>query len=60
METLSTNVIAGFGLVRYSMTVVVGPSRQSSGVRSRYSVDAGTCNSGEEKSGKPPSAVLGF
>ena len=30
--------------------VVVGPSRQSSGVRSRYSFDTGTHTSGETKS----------
>lgn len=34
-ETFSTSATAGFEHVRYSITVVVGPSRQSSGVSSR-------------------------
>lgn len=59
VETLSTRSTAGFGPVKYSITVVVGPSRQSSGVRSRYSVGTGTYNSEEAKSGKIGSTALG-
>ena len=60
METLSTSATGGFGPVRYSITVVVGPSRQSSGVRSRYPVDAGTYNSGKAQSGKVGSTALEY
>ena len=58
VESLPTSDGAGFGSVRYSMTVVVGPSKQSSGVRSRYSVDTETHKSGEVKSGKAGSTAL--